>query len=224
MTLGQWSGWWVALGFLFGIRDHDAADAPADADLHPLSNDHRNALHQMRRADEVGHDRAAWPELRFADLPVHPLRFGREFPAGELDRPSTEAQNGLRVLRLIARKPLRSDVLTDKPRPTEQLSAQSAASGSGIRAMPRSSKPKLKKPGGNRTSELSDWISAFGCALLFMFVFRNDTLSTMRSYELGLVWATILAAMTVIFLTCLIRPILNKYSEWFHDVFHRTMR
>jgi len=105
MMPGQWPERWVALRFLFRIRDLDAADTPADADLHPLSNDDRDALYQMRRADEVGHDRAARAELRFADLPVHPVRFGRKFPAGELDRPTTEAQNGVEALRLIARKP-----------------------------------------------------------------------------------------------------------------------
>jgi hypothetical protein len=38
----------VALRFLFAIRGYDAANPPADADLYPLSNHHRDALHQMR--------------------------------------------------------------------------------------------------------------------------------------------------------------------------------
>src|SRR6202040_1507595 len=63
---------------LLGTWGYDAAYIPADAHLHALSNQHRNALHEMRRADEAGPDRAARHKLRRADLPVHALRLRRK--------------------------------------------------------------------------------------------------------------------------------------------------
>ena len=52
-----------SVAFPPGIRGYDAAHVTADADLHPLSGHHRNALHQMRRADAAGADRAAQAAL-----------------------------------------------------------------------------------------------------------------------------------------------------------------
>ena len=75
----------MALRFLQGIRGYDVADTAADADLHTLSEHHRDALHQMRDADEVGPDRAARPEFQSAHLSVHPVRLRREFLASAVD-------------------------------------------------------------------------------------------------------------------------------------------
>src|ERR1700682_597495 len=69
---------------LLGTWGYNAAYIPADADLHALSNQHRNALHEMRRADEAGPDRATRSKLRCADLPVRSLRLRRELPEGAL--------------------------------------------------------------------------------------------------------------------------------------------
>ena len=59
---------------LLGAWGYNAANIPADADLHALSNQYRNALHEVRRTDEAGPDRAARPKLRCPDLPMHALR------------------------------------------------------------------------------------------------------------------------------------------------------
>src|SRR6266702_5449129 len=75
----------------WGYGGSDAANIPADTDLYALSNQHRNALHQMRRADEAEHDRATRSKLRCADLPVHALRFRRELLEGALDRTTTRS-------------------------------------------------------------------------------------------------------------------------------------
>ena len=76
MMSGIWhidSGPEKSVAFPLGIRAYDAEHVTADADLHPLSGHHRNALHQMRRADAAGADRAAQAALRLADLPLRPL-------------------------------------------------------------------------------------------------------------------------------------------------------
>jgi hypothetical protein len=65
---------------------YDVANTPAYADLHTLSDHHRDALHQMRDADEAGPDRAATPEFRSAHLSVHPVRLRRKLFAGAVDR------------------------------------------------------------------------------------------------------------------------------------------
>ena len=63
---------------------YDAANISADTNLHAISNQHRNALHEMRRTDATGDDRAARPELRRAHLSLHALRFRRELSEGAL--------------------------------------------------------------------------------------------------------------------------------------------
>jgi hypothetical protein len=83
---------------LLGTWGTDAANIPADANLHPLPNQHRNALHQMRCPNEAGDDRTARSKLRCADLPLHALRFRREFPEGALDS-TLPAQHGRSCLR-----------------------------------------------------------------------------------------------------------------------------
>jgi hypothetical protein len=75
-----------SVAFPLGIRGHDDADTSADADLHTLSDYHRDAVHQMRDADAAGLDRAARPEFRSAHLSVRPVRRRREFFAGVVDR------------------------------------------------------------------------------------------------------------------------------------------
>jgi hypothetical protein len=75
-----------AVRFAPGDMGSDAANTSTDADLYALSNQHRNAVHQMRRADEAGDDRAARSKLRCTDLPVYALRFRRELFKGALDR------------------------------------------------------------------------------------------------------------------------------------------
>ena len=75
------------------IRDmgQDAANIPADANVHAPSNQHRDALHDVRRADEAGHDRAARSKLRRTDLPVRALRLRRKLFEGTLDRTATRS-------------------------------------------------------------------------------------------------------------------------------------
>jgi hypothetical protein len=103
------------------------------------------------------------------------------------------------------------------------LAIGAVAARLGIYAMSRTPDGKSKKANGDRISELCDWGAAFGCSLFFMFVFRDDIASAIRGNELDAAWATILAASAVILLTCFLRPFLSKYSEWYHDIFHRTM-
>ena len=84
------------LRFLLGIRGYGAAYATADANLHALSGHHRNALHQVRRADAAGPDRAAPAGARPADLPLQPLRFRREFSDGPIS-PALPAKQRLEL-------------------------------------------------------------------------------------------------------------------------------
>lgn len=70
----------------FEREDSDAADIQADADLHTLSTHHRDAVHDMRRADAAYIDRAARPELQSADLSLRALQFRRELSKGDVSR------------------------------------------------------------------------------------------------------------------------------------------
>ena len=77
---------WSGVASVLGTWGYDATNIPANADLHALSNQHRNALHEVRRADEAGPDRTARSKLRSADLPVCALRLRRKLFEGALDR------------------------------------------------------------------------------------------------------------------------------------------
>jgi hypothetical protein len=59
-------------------RGFHVANLQADADLHTLSIHHRDAVHDMRRADAARIDRTARPQLQSADLSLRALRFRRE--------------------------------------------------------------------------------------------------------------------------------------------------
>ena len=63
----------------FEREDSHVANLQADADLHTLSSHHRDAVHRLRRANAARIDRAARPQLQFADLSLRALRFRREF-------------------------------------------------------------------------------------------------------------------------------------------------
>jgi hypothetical protein len=52
----------------FEREDSHVANIQADADLHTLQTHHRDAVHNVRRADAARIDRAARPQLQFADL------------------------------------------------------------------------------------------------------------------------------------------------------------
>ena len=52
----------------FEREDSHVANLQADADLHTIQTNHRNAVHDMRRADAARTDRAARSQLQFADL------------------------------------------------------------------------------------------------------------------------------------------------------------
>jgi len=69
---------------LLETSEHNAATPPADADLHALPAHRRDALHQMRRADETHAYRAAKPEFRSADLSVRTVRHRRMLPEGDV--------------------------------------------------------------------------------------------------------------------------------------------
>jgi hypothetical protein len=79
----------VALRPLFQVQGYNVASIPADANLHTLSSQHRDAMHQVRHPDEARSYRAAGAELRFADLQMHPLRLRREFLEGYVGRSSS---------------------------------------------------------------------------------------------------------------------------------------
>jgi hypothetical protein len=77
----------VALrSLIFRARGFHAANIQADADLHTLSSHHRDAVHDMRRADAARIDRTARPQLQFADLSLRSLRFRRELFEGDVDK------------------------------------------------------------------------------------------------------------------------------------------
>jgi hypothetical protein len=77
----------VALrSLIFRARGFHAANIQADADLHTLSSHHRDAVHDMRRADAARIDRTARPQLQFADLSLRSLRFRRELFEGDVER------------------------------------------------------------------------------------------------------------------------------------------
>jgi hypothetical protein len=52
----------------FEREDSHVANIQADADLHTLQTHHRDAVHNVRRADAASIVRAARPQLQFADL------------------------------------------------------------------------------------------------------------------------------------------------------------
>jgi hypothetical protein len=76
----------VAFPLIFRVRGFHAANIQADADLHTLSSHHRDAMHDMRRADAARIDRTARPQLQSADLSLRSLRFRRELFEGDVDR------------------------------------------------------------------------------------------------------------------------------------------
>ena len=63
---------------LLRARGFHVANLQADADLHTFSGHHRDAVHDMRRADAACTDRAARPQLQSLDLSLRALRFRRE--------------------------------------------------------------------------------------------------------------------------------------------------
>jgi hypothetical protein len=65
---GRCSSAWRCAPPLSSARIHNVANLQADADLHTLSSHHRDAVHEMRRADAARTDRATRPQLQFADL------------------------------------------------------------------------------------------------------------------------------------------------------------
>jgi hypothetical protein len=58
----------VASPLSFEREDSHVANLQADADLHTFHAYHRDAVHDMRRADAARTDRAARPQLQFADV------------------------------------------------------------------------------------------------------------------------------------------------------------
>jgi hypothetical protein len=69
---------------LLETSEHNAATTPANANLHALPAHRRDALHQMRKADETHAHRAAKPEFRSANLSVRAVRHRRMLPEGDV--------------------------------------------------------------------------------------------------------------------------------------------
>jgi hypothetical protein len=67
-------------------RGSRAANIQADADMYTFSSHDRDAMPEMRRADETGFDRATRRQLQPADLSLCTLRLRRELFEGDLDR------------------------------------------------------------------------------------------------------------------------------------------
>jgi hypothetical protein len=90
---------------LFGTRGYDAASVSTNADLYAFSNQHRNALHEMRRTNALGHDRAARQELRHTDVSLHAVRFRRKLPEGTLTKPRSAMRCRLVSAQALRRAP-----------------------------------------------------------------------------------------------------------------------
>ena len=76
----------VAFPHSFRARGSHAANIQADTDLYTFSSHDRDAMPEMRRADEAGFDRATRRQLQPADLSLCALRLRRELFKGDVDR------------------------------------------------------------------------------------------------------------------------------------------
>jgi hypothetical protein len=92
-------------------RGFHAANIQADADLHTLSSHHRDAVHDMRRADAARIDRTARPQLQFADLSLRSLRFRRKLFEGDVDRRNATPNSASRS------KALRAEIIVSHSLP-----------------------------------------------------------------------------------------------------------
>ena len=59
---------WRCVPLSFEREDSHVANLQADADLHTIQTNHRDAVPEMRRADAARTDRAARSQLQSADL------------------------------------------------------------------------------------------------------------------------------------------------------------